>query len=162
MKFRQRTSTVTWASPRSSTTLVTTPRITSSTLPRNHKIPGLMSDETGGEPIKQFRGLRAKLYSLTVGSKEVKRAKGVEKSVVKHHIKHQHYCDILENSSTMRTAMTTFRHKDHQLYTVRVNKLGLSAFDDKRYILADGVTTLAYGHFRIAADEIMNSLEEED
>ena len=34
--------------------------------------------------------------------------------------------------------------------TQEVNKLCLSAFDDKRYILPDGVCTLAYGYFRIA------------
>jgi len=30
--------------------------------------------------------------------------------------------------------------------TVEINKACLIAFDDKRYILDDGVTTLAYGH----------------
>ena len=33
--------------------------------------------------------------------------------------------------------------------TQEVNKLRLSAFDDKRYILPDGVSTFAPGHFRI-------------
>ena len=30
----------------------------------------------------------------------------------------------------------------------RVTKLSLSPYDDKRYVLDDGVTTLAYGHYR--------------
>ena len=34
--------------------------------------------------------------------------------------------------------------------TQEVNKLCLSAFDDKRYILPDGVSTLVHGHFRIS------------
>ena len=31
-----------------------------------------------------------------------------------------------------------------------MNKKCLSAYDDKRYILPDGVHTIAHGHFRIA------------
>ena len=34
----------------------------------------------------------------------------------------------------------------HKLYTVRVQKAGLSAFDDKRYIDNDGINTYAWGH----------------
>ena len=33
--------------------------------------------------------------------------------------------------------------------TVQMTKLCLDAFDDKRYILENGVDTLAYGHYRI-------------
>jgi len=33
---------------------------------------------------------------------------------------------------------------------MEINKSCLSAFDDKRYILDDGVHTLAYGHESIA------------
>jgi len=36
--------------------------------------------------------------------------------------------------------------------TVEVTKACLNAFDDKRYILSDGMQTLAYGHKDIAAD----------
>ena len=35
---------------------------------------------------------------------------------------------------------------NHRMYTYEINKVSLSAFDDKRYILADGINTLAYGH----------------
>ena len=34
-----------------------------------------------------------------------------------------------------------------------VNKIALSAFDDKRYYLADGIHSLAYGHYKIQKDE---------
>jgi len=36
-------------------------------------------------------------------------------------------------------------HK-HELYTEEVNKVALSAEDDKRIIMKDGILTLAYGH----------------
>jgi len=34
----------------------------------------------------------------------------------------------------------------HEVYTEEVNKVALSADDDKRVILADGISTLAYRH----------------
>ena len=34
----------------------------------------------------------------------------------------------------------------HRMYTYESNKTSLSAFDDKRYILDDGIHTLVYGH----------------
>ena len=39
-------------------------------------------------------------------------------------------------------------HK-HDIHTEEVNKVALSFNDDKRYILEDGVHTLAWGHYRI-------------
>ena len=32
------------------------------------------------------------------------------------------------------------------MHTFSIDKTSLSAFDDKRYILSDGIHTLAYGH----------------
>ena len=34
----------------------------------------------------------------------------------------------------------------HSVGTYDINKISLSCFDDKRYVLDDGVNTLAYGH----------------
>ena len=36
--------------------------------------------------------------------------------------------------------------KSHQILTHSINKINLPCFDGKRYILDDGITTLAYGH----------------
>jgi len=32
---------------------------------------------------------------------------------------------------------------------MQIKKIGLSAYDDKRYILEDGISSYAYGHYRI-------------
>ena len=45
--------------------------------------------------------------------------------------------------------MNLIRSKKHNLQIINVNKLGLSGFDDKRYILDSGIDTLAFGHYRI-------------
>ena len=34
----------------------------------------------------------------------------------------------------------------HELYTIKTKKRGLCAFDDKRYLLPDGIHWLAFGH----------------
>jgi hypothetical protein len=37
----------------------------------------------------------------------------------------------------------------HNIYTEQINKVALSADDDKRVIMDDGVNTLAHGHFKL-------------
>ena len=50
---------------------------------------------------------------------------------------------------TVMCNMNLIRSKKHNLQIINVNKLGLSGFDDKRYILDSGIDTLAFGHYRI-------------
>ena len=42
--------------------------------------------------------------------------------------------------------MSGIRSKKHKLVTYTSNKMSISCFDDKRYILFDGINTLSYGH----------------
>ena len=39
--------------------------------------------------------------------------------------------------------------KNHRIYLQDREKKTLSRYDDKRYILPDGIHTLAYGHYKI-------------
>ena len=45
--------------------------------------------------------------------------------------------------------MNVIRSHKHNVFTEEVNKVALSANDDKGYILEDGINTLALGHYRI-------------
>ena len=66
--------------------------------------------------------------------------------------RHQHFVEVLRNArSTTMSTFRTFRSTKHVVSTVEITKLCLCAFDDKRYILDDGVHTLAYGHFSLNA-----------
>ena len=56
--------------------------------------------------------------------------------------------------NTQIVQMNTIRSDHHKLFTYNINKIGLSAFNDKRYILDDGISTLAHGHHQ----KIVNSL----
>ena len=42
--------------------------------------------------------------------------------------------------------MRRIRSKNHNLGTYETNKRSLSCFDDKPYILENGINTLAHGH----------------
>ena len=44
--------------------------------------------------------------------------------------------------------MVNFRSEQHQLFTMKQTKKSLSPFDDKQYILEDGYTTRAHGHYQ--------------
>ena len=43
------------------------------------------------------------------------------------------------------------RSFDHDIYTVNVTKISLSAYDDKRFIQDDGISSYAYGHYAITS-----------
>ena len=46
----------------------------------------------------------------------------------------------------MRHKMKRIRAKKHKIRTYEIDKISLSCFDDKRYVLDDGIHTLAYFH----------------
>lgn len=56
------------------------------------KVIGMIQDEDGGKIIKEFVGLREKLYSYKLHEgKAEKKCKGVKKSAVKNNISHDDY-----------------------------------------------------------------------
>ena len=116
----------------------------------NKKVIGRFKDEATGIPIIEFVGLRSKMYSyMKDNSNEEKTAKGVKRNTIKKDIKHNDYKDTLFNNKQIHHKMKTIRSNHLQLNTYELNKVSLSCFDDKRYILEDGITTLAYGHYKI-------------
>ena len=114
----------------------------------NKKVIGMFKDETGGKQIEEFVGLRPKLYSYKLHEKEQKRCKGVKKKVVEKTITHEDYKNCLMTKNEQLRTMNAIRSHRHELYTEEINKVALSANDDKRIILNDGMHTLAYGHWR--------------
>ena len=116
----------------------------------NKKVVGKMKPEHINNIITEFIGLRSKIYSLNFDNgKEEKKAKGVVKCVVKNDIRHNMYRKVLDKNSRMYSKMNVIRSVNHQLYMMSQTKVSLSAYDDKRYILNDGISSYAYGHWRI-------------
>ena len=116
----------------------------------NKKVLGRFKDEVNGDIIDEFVGLRAKLYSYKMfEGKESKKCKGIKKSVVKKSITHEDYKTCLLTGNEQLRKQNIIRSYKHEVYTEEVNKIALSASDDKRYILEDGINTLALGHYKI-------------
>ncbi len=105
----------------------------------------MFKDECGGKHIMIFVGLRSKLYDyVTDDGKEEKKCKGVKKCVVRNKI-----TECLYMKKPQFRTMNTIRSRQHNVGTKRINKKALSADDDKRVILEDGIHTLAIGHYRM-------------
>ena len=116
----------------------------------NKKVLGMFKDEAAGKIIKEFVGLRAKLYSYKMDEGgESKKCKGIKKQVVVTSITHEDYKTCLRTGKEQLRKQNILRSYEHEVYTEEVNKVALSAQDDKRYILGDGVHTLAWGHYKI-------------
>ena len=114
--------------------------------PTNKKVIGKMSDELKGVPMKEFVGLRSKLYSYTSNMEEVKKCKGISKSVVKNNIRFEHYKSCLFKNSKTSVYVDAIRSSNHDLHTVRQRKVALSFYDDKRYLL-NNVKSVPFGHY---------------
>ena len=76
-----------------------------------------------------------------IDGKECNTAKGV--SITTEFDK---FKDVLFNEKIIRLKMKRIQCKKHKLGIYEIDKISLSCFDDKRYLLDDGIHTLAYFH----------------
>jgi len=65
-------------------------------------------------------------------SSEHKRCKGIRKNVVKKHITHDDYRNCLLNREEQMRTMNVISSHLHDVYAEEVNKVALSAEDDKK------------------------------
>ena len=101
-----------------------------------------MKDEYGGKSIVKFVGLKYKMYSiLDESNNENSTSKGDNAF-----IEFQEFFDTLFKKKLLRHTMTEIKSKNYKFGTYETNKRSLSFFDDKRYILKNGISTLAYEH----------------
>ena len=139
-----------------------------STLPTSHPlfdisnkgVPGKFKDEVKGSTITSVCALRTKLYSIEMLTADqngsLVRSRKCAGSGIKKHLfgtpdaSHEAFVECLRNKRDKNISQKTFVVKKHQVYTAESARVGLTAYDDKRYILGpEGVQTLAYGHWRI-------------
>ena len=122
----------------------------------NKKVIGKFKDELGGQLLTEFIGIRPKMYSYT-GEESGKRAKGVKKSVLKKTITHDDYRTCLLDKKVYTRDMPGLRSYKHTIKGETVHKVALAPQDTKRYILEDGITTLAFGHKDIPAHTLIEA-----
>jgi hypothetical protein len=118
----------------------------------NAKRLGYFKDEADGKVITKFCALKPKMYAMTIeeteGVKEKLTAKGCPKKSVKEHMEFKSYVDTLTAETTTQISFNCIRSKNHEIYTLGINKRGLNPFENKRYYL-DNINSLAYGHKNI-------------
>ena len=112
----------------------------------NKKVIGKMKGEVRGNITNKFAGLKSKMYILvTAEGKEIKKAKAINKKVVER-IRHKEYVEMLFGRGLMKHNMKRINSKLHRIRTYDICKISLSCFDEKGYVLDDGVNSLAYFH----------------
>ena len=81
--------------------------------------------------------------------KNEKKAKGIKKNIIERDLDHKDYLSVLQNKAIRKHKIKTIRSDHHEVSSYEINKISLSCYDDKRYILDDGITSYAYGHVKI-------------
>ena len=130
---------------------------------KNKAVIGKMKIETSDKTMTRFVGLRSKMYSYEVLGENpddkcgiVKKAKGVKKMVVSQKFFLDDYINIVKGKRKGKHAeMCAFRSINHQIYSIKQKKLGLSGYDDKRFICRNGIDTLPWGHYSIKEKDIV-------
>ena len=101
-----------------------------------------MKDLSEGKIIDEFVGLKSKMHSVkNIDGKESNTAKGVNTAT-----EFNEFRDTLSNKKVLRHKMNRIPGKKRKIGTYEINKISLLCFDDKRFVLDDGIHTLAYFH----------------
>ena len=125
----------------------------------NEKVIGKIKDEYSGAIIDQFIGLKSKMYSIKkLNGSESSTTKGVDIATEFNEFK-----DVLFNKKVIRHKIKRIQAKKHKIGTYEIDKISLSCFDDKRYVLDDSVNTLAYFHKNLKkCDKINDNKDNKD
>ena len=101
-----------------------------------------MKDEYDEVIIDEFTGLKSKMYSIRkIDGGETSTAKGVNIATEFNDFK-----DVLFNKNIIKHKIKRIQAKKHKIGSYEIDKISLSCFDDKRYVLDDGIHTLACFH----------------
>lgn len=90
------------------------------------------------------------LFFVQVQDDWQNKAKGVKKSVVKRLQPEEYESCLLDRQRVIFKEQHVFRSRLHNVFTENLRKAALNGADNKRYICADNINTLAWGHYDIA------------
>ena len=124
----------------------------------NKKISGKLKCENADNIIDEFVGEKSKNYAYSYNDKDYQaklkptdlvRCKGTVKATIRDNIKLETIKETIINSTITKHDNYCIRSKMHKVGIYKVNKISLSCYDDKRFILEDGITSYAHGHYKI-------------
>ena len=119
----------------------------------NRKALLFFKDENPNDFIKEFIGLRSKLYVIkTVSNREDKKCKGYNRKFRDSLLCYEKYRKCHEDLKQYRFPLITIQGFDQQLYTVLKNKVVLNNFDSKMYICNCNIHTFFYGSYNITGE----------
>ena len=113
---------------------------------------GIFKDEVGGRIITEVYASTAKCYTIVFkdGLKQIKKCKGVPKSVVKSFTTHMYRESAL--ITNVRHYATYFRigvANTREMSLIKVRKSTLQGMDTKRVIIDNGCDSLPFGHYNV-------------
>ena len=113
----------------------------------------------GGNLLLEYVGVKSKAYALrklvrfTKEKKlenntiiEIKKLKGVQSYEVDQNLSFDIYKQSIFEEKTILTNNIRFHTDLHKVKTVLQRKVGLTAYDDKRYICDDGIKSLPFNY----------------
>ena len=125
----------------------------------NKKAIGYFKDELNSVPMEEFVVLRPKCYAFKhsgtvdknvaqhTNPSEKKTAKGVKRKVKDDHLHFRHYLDALKNVQSFVCRQNLLTSTKHTVRTVHQRKVGLTAFDTKRWLCDDTIHIHSHGHY---------------
>ena len=120
------------------------------------KALGYFKDELNSIPMEEFVGLRPRCYAFKHSGKVDKNvvqhtnplvkktAKSVKCKVKDDHLHFHHYLDALKNFQSFVCKQNLIASTKHTVRTVPQRKIGLTAFDTKRWLCDDIIHTLTW------------------
>lgn len=121
----------------------------------NKKVVGMMKDENNGRIVKEFIALRSKMYAYILNGDDegegnicIKKNKGVNAAVVRK-LNFEKYHQCLDLNKNFYDNLYNLISDKHNVFTQIKRKKILCGRDEKRFIMQNGVETLAWGHCRI-------------
>ena len=115
----------------------------------NKKVLGKFKDEHDGKIFTLHIGLKPKMYCCETDDKKVtKKGKGIDRKVVKKKLTSDDFLYTLTDNMKSHYTSNKICSKNHQVFSVTINKVGLSNYDNKRYY-TDNITSIPYGHYSI-------------
>jgi len=113
---------------------------------KNKGVSGVFKDEMGGDVIQSIIALRPKSYSILSKNRELKKAKGVNKTAISK-LSFRDYEDVIRKQSVLQTTSKKIVSKFHNVYFKTETKRSLSCVCDKRFWFSP-TRSRSFGHYK--------------
>ena len=120
-------------------------------------------DELAGVPLQKFIGLKPKMCSILASMASKKHQQKAVSRCAQRKMTHDVYRKVLESGQVHKgNKHSNWIQKTFKSCTqFKQKSFSLSCFDDKRFILDDGIQTSPHGHYLNKDVEVMNDINDD-